>query len=121
MVVKVLIADDHQVVRQGLQGFLKLDPGIEVVGIAVNGLEAVEKSRLLHPDVVLMDLLMPVMDGFAATTVIKQEFPAVKIYILSSLKDESSISKGLLAGAEGYFIKGKDIEKIVEVLKKVNK
>jgi DNA-binding NarL/FixJ family response regulator len=73
MTIQVLITDDHKVVRRGLRGFLELDPALEVVGEASNGVEAVELARSLKPDVVLMDLLMPVMDGIEATRKIRRE------------------------------------------------
>ena len=75
MAIRVLIVDDHSVVRQGLRMFLSLDPELEVVGEAADGVEAVRLARQLQPDVVLMDLLMPVMDGIAATAAIRRELP----------------------------------------------
>src|ERR1700712_952502 len=119
MTVKVIIADDHQVVRQGLQGFLKLDPEIEIVGMAVNGLEAVEKTRQLNPDVVIIDLMMPVMSGLEATGIIKKSLPEVRILVLSNLQDDNSIAQALLAWAEAYFIKGKGVDKLVQAIKQL--
>ena len=75
MAIRVVIADDHSVVREGLRMFLGRDPELEVVGEAADGKEAVERSRQLRPDIVLMDLLMPVMDGIAATLIIRNELP----------------------------------------------
>ena len=77
MTIRVLITDDHKVVRRGLRGFLELDPALEVVGEAGNGKEALVMARDLSPDVVLMDLLMPVMDGIEATGEIRRELPEV--------------------------------------------
>ncbi len=85
MAIRVLITDDHGVVRQGLKMFLSLDPDIEVVGEAENGQEAVAVARELHPDVVLMDLLMPVMDGVGATRAIRSELPDVEVIALTSV------------------------------------
>jgi DNA-binding NarL/FixJ family response regulator len=80
-----LITDDHKVVRQGLRGFLKLDPALEVVGEASNGEEAVKLARSLKPDVVLMDLLMPVMDGIEATGEIRRKLPEAEVVALTSV------------------------------------
>ena len=85
MAIKVLITDDHKVVRQGLRGFLKLDPALEVVGEASNGEEAVELARSFKPDVVLMDLLMPVMDGIEATGEIRRKLPEVEVLAPTSV------------------------------------
>ena len=85
MAIKVLITDDHKVVRQGLRGFLKLDPALEVVGEASNGEEAVKLARSLKPDVVLMDLLMPVMDGIEATGEIRRKLPEAEVVALTSV------------------------------------
>ncbi len=79
MTIRILIADDHKVVRRGLRGFLELDPALEVVGEAGNGEEAVAMARHLEPDVVLMDLLMPVMDGIEATRQIRRRLPDVEV------------------------------------------
>src|SRR5437763_2147008 len=83
MVIRVLIADDHSVVREGLRMFLQRDPDLDVVGEAANGAEAIELSRQLRPDVVLMDLLMPVVDGMAATVAIRSVLPETQILALT--------------------------------------
>ena len=85
MTIRVVLADDHTVVRQGLKMFLDLDPDIEVVAEATNGAEAVKLARELQPDVVVMDLLMPVMDGVAATAAIRREVPDVEVLALTSV------------------------------------
>ena len=85
MPIQVLITDDHKVVRRGLRGFLELDPALEVVGEASNGVEAVELARSLKPDVVLMDLLMPVMDGIEATGEIRRKLPEAEVVALTSV------------------------------------
>ena len=85
MAIRVLITDDHSVVRQGLRMFLSLDPDIEVVGEAEDGEEALNMARELHPDVVLMDLLMPVMNGMEATRAIRSEMPDVEVIALTSV------------------------------------
>src|SRR3712207_1009048 len=88
--IRILLADDHGVVRQGLRMFLGLDPELEVIGEAENGAEAVEMARRLRPDVVLMDLLMPVMDGIAATEAIRKEMPDVEVLAVTSVLEDRS-------------------------------
>jgi len=105
MVIRVLIADDHSVVREGLCMFLGRDPELTVVGEAVDGAEAVELSRQLHPDVVLMDLLMPVMDGIAATSVIRNELPETEVIALTSVLESTAVVAAVRAGAIGYLLK----------------
>ncbi len=101
MNVRVLIADDHEVVRQGLRVFLGIDPEITVVGEARNGSQAVQLARELRPDVVLMDLLMPVMDGLAATAAIRRELPETAVLMLTAVIDQSVAWSATVAGAAG--------------------
>lgn len=117
MSLKVVIVDDHDIVRDGIQSFLKLDPQIEVVGAAVNGVEAVQKTRELKPDVVLMDITMPVMDGFEATTIIKRELPGVRVLMLSFGQDEFTVQKAHKVGADGYVLKGSDLDTLIQAIK----
>src|SRR5947209_7488130 len=105
MVIRVLIADDHSIVREGLRMFLGRDPELAVVGEAADGAEAVELSRQLRPDVVLMDLLMPVMDGVAATSAIRSELPETEIIALTSVLESASVVGAVRAGAIGYLLK----------------
>src|SRR2546426_7783599 len=105
MVIRVLIADDHSIVREGLRIFLGRDPELEVVGEAADGVEAVELSRQLRPDVVLMDLLMPVMDGIAATSVIRNELPETEVIALTSVLESATVVGAVKAGAIGYLLK----------------
>jgi two-component system, NarL family, response regulator LiaR len=100
-----LIADDHGVVRQGLTMYLGLDPEIEVIGEAANGKEAVTMAGDLEPDVVLMDLLMPVMDGIEATGEIKARTPEVEVVALTSVLDDGAVTGAVRAGAMGYLLK----------------
>ncbi len=105
MVIHVLIADDHSVVREGLRMFLGRDPELTVVGEAADGVEAVELARQLRPDVVLMDLLMPVMDGIAAISTIRKELPETEVIALTSVLESATVVGAVKAGAIGYLLK----------------
>lgn len=100
--IRVLIADDHTVVRQGLRMFLELEADIELIGEASNGLETVEPARRFTPDVVLMDLLMPEMDGVAATEAIRQELPDTQVMALTSVLEDQAIFDAVRVGAISY-------------------
>ena len=112
MAIRIMITDDHGVVRQGLRMFLSLDPDIQVVGEAENGQEALEMARELEPDVVLMDLLMPVMDGISATQAIRAELPEVEVVALTSVLEGASVAGAVRAGAIGYLLKDTDAEEL---------
>src|SRR5712691_13343263 len=105
MAIRVLIADDHSVVREGLHMFLGRDPELAVVGEAADGEEAVKLARQLRPDVVLMDLLMPVMDGITATSVIRSTLPETEVIALTSVVESASVVGAVKAGAIGYLLK----------------
>jgi DNA-binding NarL/FixJ family response regulator len=111
--IKVLIVDDHWVVRQGLDVFLGDEPGLTVVGEAEDGLEAVRLARELEPDVILMDLLMPQLDGIQATARIKADMPGVEILALTSVLRDHSVSDAIQAGAIGYLLKDTKGEELV--------
>ncbi len=103
--VRILIVDDHAVVRQGLITFLELQDEIEVVGEASNGKEAIQKVLELEPDVVLMDLVMPVMDGLTAIKQIKQLRPSTEVIALTSFADDEKVFTAIRSGATGYLLK----------------
>ena len=105
MPIRLLVADDHEVVRQGLRTFLSLDADLELVGEARDGREAVEMAGRLKPDVVLMDLVMPEMDGIAAADAIHRDYPQVQVIALTSVLENSSVADALRAGAIGYLLK----------------
>ncbi len=117
MTIRVLIADDHGVVRQGLRMFLGSDPEIEILGEARHGVEAVELARQLRPDVVLMDLLMPVMDGIAATVTIRRELPDTEVVALTSVLEDASIADAVRAGAIGYLLKDTEAQELRRTIK----
>jgi DNA-binding NarL/FixJ family response regulator len=101
----ILTADDHPLIRSGLAAMLAGEPDLELVGEATNGEEALEQYRALRPDVVLMDLRMPVMDGLSATRAILAEFPDAKIIVLTTYDGDEDIYRALDAGAKGYLLK----------------
>lgn len=105
MAIRVLLVDDHRVVREGLRMFLARDPEVAVVGEAADGEEAVSLARELRPDVVLMDLLMPVMDGVAATVAIRKELPETEVIALTSVLESTAVVGAVRAGAIGYLLK----------------
>lgn len=115
--VRVLIADDHSVVREGLRLFLALDPGLVVVGEASDGQSAIDQSRRLRPDVVLMDILMPGMDGITATTTIRHELPETEVVALTSVVDDSTVLGAIRAGAIGYVLKDTQAEQLCLVIR----
>jgi DNA-binding NarL/FixJ family response regulator len=115
--IRILLADDHSVVRQGLKMFLGLDADLEVVGEAKNGQEAVRLATELRPDVVLMDLLMPVMDGIAATGAIRRELPDTEVIALTSVLEDASVVSAVRAGAIGYLLKDTESDALVRAIK----
>jgi two-component system, NarL family, response regulator LiaR len=117
MGIRILIVDDHKVVRKGLRMFLAMDPELEVVGEASNGVEAQRLARELAPDVVLMDLLMPVMDGIAATEAIRRELPSVEVIALTSVLEDSAVFGAMRAGAIGYLLKDIDAQELCRAIK----
>jgi NarL family two-component system response regulator LiaR len=106
--IRVLIVDDHAVVREGLRTFLELQDGIEVVGEAGDGLEALDQAAALTPDVILMDLVMPRLDGVAAMRKLRERSPDSRVIVLTSFLDDSRLMPALQAGAAGYLLK--DVE-----------
>jgi len=118
--IRVLIADDHEVVRQGLRLFLDLQDGLEVVGEARDGAEAAVLAEACQPDVVVMDLSMPNVDGVEATRLVRQARPAAKVLVLSSFVDERLIP-ALRAGADGYLTKDAGAEQLAEAIRAVHR
>lgn len=117
--MKVLIADDHAIVREGLQAILSVQPDIEVVAEATDGEEAVNKARELQPDIVLMDITMPGMNGLEATRRIKQQNPEMRILALTMHEEEDYFYRILEAGASGYFVNGGSFNELLSALRAV--
>jgi len=118
---RLLVADDHRLFIEGLQYVLKQDLNIEVAGFALNGKEAIEQCNSKDYDVVLMDIHMPVIDGIQATTTIRQLYPDIKIIILSTASDLSTVSNALKAGAHAYVLKDAGSNELIKALRSVNK
>ncbi len=117
--IRVLIADDHHVVRRGLMFFLKTQKDMDIVGEATNGKEAVQLTANLKPDVILMDLVMPVMDGIEATKRIKATDPEIQILMLTSFSDRDHVIPALKAGAAGYQLKDIEPDDLADAIRKL--
>jgi len=117
--IRILVADDHFVVRQGLAALLAPRNGMEVVGEAATGREAVNLARALQPDVILMDMIMPELDGPEAITLIKQENPRARILVLTSFGESKQISAAIQAGALGYLLKDSSPDDLLHAIRSV--
>src|SRR5829696_916081 len=117
MAIRIVIADDHQVVRQGLRMFLALDPDLEVVGEAENGAQAVDLAGLLTPDVVLMDILMPVMGGIEAIGIIRTRYPETEVVAMTSVLENAAVVGAVRAGAIGYLLKTTDADALCAAIR----
>ncbi|WP_169084864.1 response regulator [Paenibacillus sp. PL91] len=121
MKIKILLVDDHLIVLKGISFFLSMQPDFELVGEAHNGQEAVEKAAELLPDIVLMDLNMPIMDGIEASNLIAQNNPEIKVLVLSSFSDRSHIVPALQSGAIGYMLKDVEPDQLAEAIRSAYK
>ena len=119
--IRIVIADDHPIVRQGLATVLSQEEDLEVVGQAENGLEAVAQARKLHPDIILMDLQMPEMDGVEAIQQIKMETLDIGIIILTTFDTDDYIFRGIEAGARGYLLKDSPPEEVLRAIHTVHR
>ena len=117
--IKVLLVDDQTLIRQGIRLLLEIEPDIQVVGQAADGRAALEQVEVLHPDVVLMDVRMPEMDGIAATRLLNASHPEVKVIILTTFEDDETVFEGLKAGASGYLLKDISSEEMAQAVRKV--
>lgn len=121
MTIRILLVDDQGVVRRGLQALLKPVSELEVVGEADSGQSALTQIEQLRPDVVLMDIRMPVMDGVVATKEIRQRFPDVKVLILTTFDDEEYVSRAIHYGASGYLLKDTPVEELTQTIQAVQR
>lgn len=119
-VIRLLIADDHMIVRKGLRALMAIQPDIEVVDEAVDGVEAVEKARALQPDVILMDLAMPRADGIQAIREIKEFMPDVHLLVLTSFDDDDKVFPAIKAGALGYLLKDSSPQELLQAIREVH-
>jgi NarL family two-component system response regulator LiaR len=119
--IRVLVADDHAVVRKGIAAVLSTEPGIEVVGEAAEGAEAVAAARQLHPDVVLMDLMMPEMNGIEALRRILADQPGTRVLVLTSFATDDQVLPAIKAGALGYLLKDSGPDELVRAIRQVHR
>jgi len=115
--IRIVIAEDQALVRRGAAILLSMEPDMEVVGQARNGVEAVELAQLLHPDVILMDLHMPLKGGVAATREIKQVLPNTQILVLTTLNDDETVFEAVRAGAQAYLLKDAEEDELLETIR----
>ncbi len=119
--IRILIADDHAVVREGLRSFIQIKPDLEVVGEAADGLAVVEKAHALQPDVILMDIVMPRQDGIAAIKQLKEEGGPARILVITSFAEDDQIFPAIRAGALGYLLKDSRPQELIQAIRDVNR
>lgn len=119
--IRLLLVDDQSLIRRGLRALLELEPDLEIVGEADTGQAAVEQARALKPDVVLMDVRMPVMDGVTATPLIVQEFPQTKVLVLTTFDQDDYVAQALQRGASGYLLKDTPSEELAAAIRLVHR
>jgi len=118
-IIRILIADDHAIVREGLRWLIDTESGMELVGEAANGVEAVLQARSLEPDVILLDLVMPHKDGIEAIAEIKQENPDARILVLTSFAEDEKVFPAIKAGALGYLLKDSSPQELLKAIREV--
>jgi DNA-binding NarL/FixJ family response regulator len=118
--IRLIIVDDHSIVRQGLRAFLIIQPDMELLGEARNGIEAVEVATKLQPDVVLMDLVMPEGDGVSAIAAIKRSLPHIRVIALTTFADAELVLGAVQAGVDGYLLKDVDIQELAHAIRTVH-
>lgn len=119
--IRLLLVDDQNIVRKGLKVLLEARPGFQVVGEAGNGQEAIAQVEALQPDVVLMDVRMPEMDGVAATEIICQHHPATRVLVLSTFDEDDYVSRAMQCGAKGYLLKDSQVEELAQAIQAVHR
>lgn len=118
--IRILIVDDQSIVREGLSSLLQTYPDLEIVGEAENGKVAVERSLVLKPDVVLLDIRMPIMDGIAAIRTIREQAPEIKILVLTTFDDDEYVAQAMALGAQGYLLKDTPSAELAHSIRSVN-
>lgn len=119
--IRILLVDDQHIIRQGLRSMLESNPDMEVIGEAENGQRAIEQIPALQPDVVLMDIRMPVMDGVAATQAIAQHYPQTRVLVLTTFDDDEYVAQSMRLGAKGYLLKDTEPEELALAIRAVYK
>lgn len=119
-VISVLLVDDHALIREGMRQLLELEEDIQIAGEAVNGFEALQKTRQLQPDVVLMDIHMPIVDGIAVTRQIAHEFPSISVIILTAFCQNQQVLQAMKNGAKGYLLKSTSGREVAEAVRTVH-
>ncbi|MDB9312620.1 response regulator transcription factor [Spirulina sp. CS-785/01] len=119
--IKLLLADDQDIVRRGLKALLKTESSFNIVGEAENGETAIAQIPLLHPDVILMDIRMPIMDGVAATEIISQQYPTIKVLVLTTFDDDEYVTQAIQNGAVGYLLKDTPPDDLIAAIQAVSK
>ena len=117
--MRVLICDDHEILRKGMIQLLKLRPGFDIVGEAANGKEAIVLTDKLQPDIVLMDIQMPILDGITATSIIREKYSNIKIIMLTISDQEEDLFKAIQSGANGYLLKNTNLDDLFSNIKRV--
>lgn len=118
--IRLLLVDDQRIVREGLRSLLEAKPDLEIIGEATNGQQAITQAATLQPDVVLMDVRMPVMDGVAATRLIHQQFSQIKVLVLTTFDDDEYVSQALRVGARGYLLKDTHSDELAAAIRAVH-
>lgn len=119
--IRILLVDDQHIIRQGLKSMLESNADMQVVGEAENGQRAIEQISLLQPDLALMDIRMPIMDGVAATGAIVQQFPTVKVLVLTTFDDDDYVAQAMRLGAKGYLLKDTEPDELALAIRAVHK
>ncbi|WP_096588666.1 response regulator [Calothrix sp. NIES-2098] len=119
--IRVLLVEDQALIRDGIKVMLNLESDLQVVGTADNGATAIEQATVLQPDLILMDIQMPVMDGKAATRIICEQFPNIKVLVLTTFDDDQNIAEAMKAGAKGYLLKDMPSEELAQAIRFVYK
>jgi NarL family two-component system response regulator LiaR len=120
MEIRILIADDHAVVREGLRALIDTEPGMELVGEAADGVEAVQKSAAVDPDVILLDLVMPRKGGLEAIREIKEDNPRARILVLTSFAEDEKVFPAIKAGAQGYLLKDSSPRELLQAIRDIH-